>query len=459
MITSSVKTLQVVCCASCQEPLPDQQYWKGRILICDKEACYAAAKNHGCGLNKFVPANTIKCAWFDCNNHVPEGFYLPQARELSCSAECYQKLKNHPDWLVCMHCSRTYRGRKQRKLNFCCKAHSYQYFVELRLARTGTFGKVFSEYLDLFANGRRRTMVTQRMALVLFGEFLTEKGFTNLEDVTPQTISEFIAWGLKAGKNSVWAAVWPISSMMKWLLVTGKRKAANPVIPRFHSRPTSKRLPRPFSEEEMQLIDSLLKKRGTPQVKLAVAIAEESGLRIGELCNLRVQDIDLKRMALFVRLPNKTMKEAWVPFHEKTRERASEWLRERDLTISHDYLLYNEHGRPYTRCTLHNAIAAVLVKSLRGRKYNEDGLDSWSTHRLRHTMATRLVAAGADAATVMTVGRWDSFENMCAYARVDPAVAARGYNEAMHRAKATVNSPLRRSSGFLQYVKKTTPEK
>jgi len=460
VITSSVKTLKVVCCASCKDPLPEEKYWKGRILTCGQTACREAVKNDGRGLNKFVPANSIKCAWPDCSNYVPEGFFRPQVKEFTCSEECYHKLHRYPDWLNCDYppCGRRFRGRKVHALAFCCKEHTDRYRSDKTINRAGVFGPQIVEYLELFAKDRRRGHKTQRIGLGLFGEFLTHAGVTDLEQVTPQTISEFLAWGMKAGRGSVWHAIWHISSFMRWLIVMGKRKAANPVIPRFHSRTKATLLPRPFSEDEMVQIWTLLHQRGTLQAKLAVAIAEESGLRISELCNLRVQDIDLKRMALFVRLPNKTMKEAWVPFHERTREFVTEWLAKRAPSPSHDYLLHNEQGRPYNNQSLHKAIATVVCKTFKGRKCNEDGLDSWSTHRLRHTMATRLVAAGADAATVMTVGRWDSFDNMCGYALVDHAVAARGYHEAMERAKATAHSSSKRSSGFLQYVKKPAPE-
>lgn len=458
MITKSLKTLQEVCCASCKEPLPGQKYWKGRILICDKSACREAVKSHGRGLNKFIPINTVKCAWPDCTSFVPEGFVLPQVKEPSCSEACYRRLIYYRESLVCLYCGRAYRGNQQHEATFCCPDHAHKYRVEQRMKKAGIFLPTIIEYLELYAKEHRRAHVAQQRSLVLFCEFLTGANITDLEVVTPKTVSEFLAWGMRTGRGSVWHAVWYVSSFMKWLGVMGKRKAANPVIPRFHSRTKATLLPRPFSKEEMAQIWTLLNQRGTLQTKLAVAIAEESGLRISELCNLRVQDIDLKRMALFVRLPNKTMKEAWVPFHERTYELVTEWLAKRDKNVAHDYLLHNELGRAYNNQSLHKAISKAVCKTFKGVKYNEDGLDSWSTHRLRHTMASRLVAAGADAATVMAVGRWDSFENMCGYALVDHKVAARGYHEAMERAKANESSASKRSSGFLHYVKKASPE-
>jgi len=50
-------------------------------------------------------------------------------------------------------------------------------------------------------------------------------------------------------------------------------------------------------------------------------------------------------------------------------------------------------------------------------------------------MATNLISAGADAATVMGAGGWSSPEAMAGYARVDADLARRGYDEAMRHAK------------------------
>jgi integrase len=125
--------------------------------------------------------------------------------------------------------------------------------------------------------------------------------------------THFLKWGERTAKPSVWNAIWVISSFMKWMIATGRRKFANPVVTSYHTRMKAKRLPRPYTEEKMNQIWSLLDLRGTTVVRLAVAIAEETGLRRDELANLRLTDIDLKQQRLFVRLPNKTMVEAWAP--------------------------------------------------------------------------------------------------------------------------------------------------
>jgi integrase/recombinase XerC len=183
---------------------------------------------------------------------------------------------------------------------------------------------------------------------------------------------------------------------------------------------------------------------------LVCALRQPSAKRPGyvsaRICRLRVTDVDVVRQRIFVGLPNKANRERWALFSDKTKRYFIEWMTERSPTRGHDYLLHNTLGNPLQISTLTNEFNRTLCKTYEGKTVNETGFDKWSTHRLRHTMASNLVSAGADAATVMAAGGWNSYEAMANYARVDVEVARRGYDEAMRRAKETRHySPSRKS--------------
>lgn len=146
---------------------------------------------------------------------------------------------------------------------------------------------------------------------------------------------------------------------------------------------------------------------------------------------IRIQDVDLDARRLLVRLPNKGKRERFAFFSEKTARYWNEWMSERDVHCGHDFVLYNDRGTPYTPETLANAFKRTLCKEFKGKQIHEVGLDKWSTHRLRHTMASSLVAAGADLATVMASGGWLDPDTMTGYAEVPVELARRGYDEAM----------------------------
>lgn len=439
-------------CESCGKVLRGIDRCGGRIDVCARRACFdKAASSHG-GRRRIVAANTIRCAWPDCGNFVPAGIYDERATSIACCQHCYEECKRKHTVYECAYvkCRRQFRGtRSQKEHPFCCREHCTLQGREEFLDRTcGKFRPLLEEYVDV-AKHRLRCMESVRAGLALLFLFMNERGINDIDDVKPPTITAFLRWGDSEGHPSVWNALWPISTFMKWLYTTGRRKSPSPVVARFHSRKKPKRLPRPYTEEEMKRIWQLLNSRGTPVTRLAVAIAEESGLRIGEIANLRVQDMDLARQRLFVRLPNKAMTEAFVPFHKKTRKYLKKWLLERDSSVGHDYLLYNEYGRPFHRNALHHTLCRVLCKTARGKKVNDDGLDSWSTHRLRHVMASRLARGGANAAAIMALGRWATYSTMCGYAGVDEETKVDSLHRAMERAKKLRDEkPARLTSAF-----------
>jgi len=256
--------------------------------------------------------------------------------------------------------------------------------------------------------------------------------------VSPKTITAFLASGQRDNgekRQQIWA-LRSVSTFMAWLACEGYRKDPNPVIPKLHRMPKAKRLPRPYSDEELQTIWRILDKRGDSLSRLTVAIGEEAGLRISETCRLHLSDVDQKAQRLFVGLPNKTMQERWVPYHEKTRRYLQQWLNDRDAACGHDFLFHNTLGDPLTPLVLWGHLRTILdgYKTQRRRTYDEV-FDGFRYHRLRHTMASRLGNHGVDAATLMAMAGWRSWDSMNAYVKIKPQTVETSYHEAMEEAK------------------------
>jgi integrase len=310
--------------------------------------------------------------------------------------------------------------------------HYGDYLHRKYLTKTsGVFLDIVVEYLEGFATLHYRKTQSARNALGPFFLFLNEEGVTSLEEVNPKTITAYLLWAEKTGRRDAKSKVTYLSTFFKWAFASGYRKSGNPVVPLIHRARPTKRAPRPLEDDELKTVWQLLHERGDARLRLAAAIAEEAGLRIGEICRLRLQDVDRKRQRLFIQLPTKGSEERWAFFSEKTLRYYDEWMKERDPECGHDRLLYNSKCAPFTTSSLGAAFTRVLCKTYRGRKVNDTGLDNWSTHRLRHTMATNLGRAGADVATVMAAGGWKTCESMFHYVRVDQEQARQGYVEAM----------------------------
>jgi integrase/recombinase XerC len=294
----------------------------------------------------------------------------------------------------------------------------------------GHFRAIADEYLNGIAKRHYREVRGARRALASLFLFLMERGITSLEEVSPQTITTYILWMNETGRKLGSDTLSCISTFFGWTISDGRRDKANPVT-RWHRPPKKKRKPRPLKPYELETMWRLLIERGDARVCLAAALGQESGLRISEICRLEISDVDLEAQRLFVRLPNKSQTERYAFFGEKTTRYWHEWMHERRESCGHERALYNNIGTPYTRDTLADAFKRVLLKSEKGVDGDGDGFETWSTHRLRHTMASALVAGGADLATVMEAGGWLDPDTMTGYTEVSIEQARHGYDEAM----------------------------
>jgi len=428
-------------CPMCGEPLPAHQTWPGaRYRVCGKTECTLKVNNHAGG--RYVGPNEQRCTADSCSNYVPEGRYGIHPRDLSCSAACWYRHDSKGKILMkCgCGCNQTFLRRSKRKcihgLVFLSPAHQGNYTRNKHLNEScGIFRDIADEYLGGFASEHYRNVRHVRVLLASFFLFLTAEGITCLTQVTPKTITRFLAWAKNSGRNSPSENISSLSIFFKWTIAEGRREEANPVIGLIHSERKRQRLPRPFEADELDLIWQFLRERGNARLRFAAASAEEAGLRIGEICRLRIEDVDLTQQRFFIRLPNKTQCERWAFFGEKTKRYFAEWMAERDGNCGHEFLLHNIRSHPLKTHTLATEFRRVMCKNHLGRSVNETGFDTWSTHRFRHTMASSLVSAGADVSTVMASGGWKSYAAMAVYARVDPAVARRGYDQAMLRSR------------------------
>ncbi len=390
---------------------------------------------------QYFEANTRKCDADGCEYFLPEGRYSANAPFHTCSAECYYTCRTagRAPRLCACNCGQEVRRFKLGGSDtpvFVSREHWSSYRIKRHLSATvGAFRPIVDEYFDGFAATHYRSSLSYaRSALAPFFKFLNEQGMFSLASVTPKVITQYIAWSKAAGRADTKMSY--ISTFFGWAVEMGHREQASPVIPFIHCQRRRKGEPRPYSSKEMQYIWRLLDERGNARVRFVVAIAEEAGLRLEEICRLQHQDIDPIAQRCFVRLPNKTNTERFACFGQRAKDCFEAWMEERDPKCGHDALLYNTLKKPCSPQMLRAEMNRILCKGYLGRQLNEIGLDRWSVHRLRHTMATNLVNGGAEIRTVMANGGWKSYDAVCMYAAPDLEIARRGYHETMRRVQA-----------------------
>lgn len=411
--------------------------WSGHTyIVCSKPECIAAAKAHP--RNKWVLPDQIPCSAEGCPNFIPEGSYSKRVRLFVCSIACYmQRAARGTAPFTCDYCGKATLGHRTRSRSHFCNRDCHQKFLtEEGNRRAGIHQPLLEWYLATFVpiRYRGRSIPAARSVVTTFLGRMSEIGIKDLDEVTPAIISSYLRWARESNFRSAAATVSLISMFFIWMISEGSRKNPNPVISSIHCTRPPKRKPRPYSDSQIDDMWLWLRLRGTSRSRAEAAIAEEAGLRLGELTRIRLSDVDLNAQRIRVGLPNKTNTERDAFFGKKSKQYIQEWMQDRDPSCGHDMLFHNTLGHPCTEWQVAREFQTILCKTFEGKKQHEEGFDKWHMHRLRHTMASRLAKGGATAIVVMASGGWKTFDAMTGYTDVDQEDARRGYDQAMQAA-------------------------
>ena len=152
-----------------------------------------------------------------------------------------------------------------------------------------------------------------------------------------------------------------------------------------------KYLPVSMSETEVELLlkspslDSFIGRRDRAMIEMLYA----TGMRISELINLKITDVDCNR--LVAKVMGKGSKERLIPYGEIAADHLNIYLQDRKDINSNEIFLSNR-GKKITRGAFWNRIKLYLRK--------ENLKESISPHTLRHAFATHLLNRGADLRSV-----------------------------------------------------------
>jgi integrase/recombinase XerD len=212
-----------------------------------------------------------------------------------------------------------------------------------------------------------------------------------LAKTTKSNINQYIAHLFKSGlkSSSVNRKISTIKSFFIFLLKK-KHILLSPVEDIDMVR-QEKYLPVSMSETEVELLlkspslDSFIGRRDRAMIEMLYA----TGMRISELINLKITDVDCNR--LVAKVMGKGSKERLIPYGEIAADHLNIYLQDRKDINSNEIFLSNR-GKKITRGAFWNRIKLYLRK--------ENLKESISPHTLRHAFATHLLNRGADLRSV-----------------------------------------------------------
>lgn len=296
-------------------------------------------------------------------------------------------------------------------------------------------------YMQRHLSGWRPSQRRER-ALHVLGDFarfwrwvLARRALSKATDLLPADLQAYISDQLARGNlpSSVNRVLGRIMSLLHDLA-----EQDEPVLPALFRVPRPLLpypLPRALSEAELQRLEAQARRwlaEDGPEAARDAAwffLLAHTGLRICELLDLRQGDIDMGRRCLHV--TGKGSRDRIVYLTETAAQALQRYL----TLCPHPeqaLLFVNSHNGPleasWTREQLRALGAAVQVVPV-------------TPHRLRHTLATRLLNAGVPITSLRKLLGHEHLSTTQIYARVHDATVERDYRQAM----AHLEQPARQS--------------
>ena len=192
----------------------------------------------------------------------------------------------------------------------------------------------------------------------------------------------------------------------------------------------SKKLPRYFEYNELEELFNIPDTR-TPlgqRDSLILEMLYATGVRVGELVNIKVSDIDLGRRNIIIL--GKGNKERFVTYGEYCEDILKTYLNNGRFYLnskSSDYLFLNNNGGQLTDRGVRFILDRLIQKTSINKKI--------SPHMIRHSFATHLLNEGCDLLTVQKLLGHESIKATQIYTHVTTDRLKEVYYHSFPRAK------------------------
>ncbi len=300
--------------------------------------------------------------------------------------------------------------------------------------------QVFNKYVNYLEAERNASPYTVRnytTDLLGFFRFLKDRGVGSLNNVDKLVLRDYLSYLMGQGfiKASIARKLSAVRSLYRYLLreeIISTSPVATTSSPKL-----DRRLPAFLTADEVtHLLE--VPDLSTPQGQRDRALLEllyASGLRVSELVNLNLEQIDLDSCE--IRVWGKGSKERMVLIGKPAARALSNYIRQGRHQLlgekRNNALFLNRYGGRLTR---------RRVQKILGKYANLTGLEKRvHPHMLRHTFATHLLDGGADLRVVQELLGHASLSSTQIYTHVSKSRAKKVYLSAHPMAQEKVNEP------------------
>jgi site-specific recombinase XerD len=318
-----------------------------------------------------------------------------------------------------------------------------------RLSEKGLLGKGHIEaYLrDQY---RRRlspnTLNNSFRAIDSFISFIQEGGKVRLEDITRQDIEGWIEHeedkGMKASTVGMRLAM--LKAFLRFMIERGVLPMD--LLGRKMSIKVPDALPRAMDPDDVRRLIAVLE---GVRDRAMIMVLLRTGMRIGELLNTIVEDVNLKERRIEIYESEKTRVGRVVYLGDDALKALEAWLRARDPHKT--YLFYSRGKRRHS--ISYQAVRVMFMKHLEKAGISHKG---YTIHCLRHTCATDLLNAGMRLECVQQLLGHSTIEMTRRYARLTDRTREEEYFRAMAIIeRGEINGDYQLDSELSAFLEKT----
>ena len=268
-------------------------------------------------------------------------------------------------------------------------------------------------------NCRPSTLKNIHGTVGYFLKFLCKEGSGCLEEMTKWDVEGFIEHeqdrGLKLSTVRTRLAI--LKAFIHFLI--DKAILADDVFPWKMKIKPPEILPKAMDPDD---VNRLIKVKASSRDRAMLLLLLRTGMRIGELLNITINDINLKERKIMIHEGLKNRRGRVVYFSDDAGDALKIWLKEKKTTT--EIVFYGHKGKPLS----YPAARMVFVKYLKQAGLPDKG---YTLHCLRHTYATELLNAGMRLECLETLMGHTSLEVTRRYARLTDRTREEQYFKAM----------------------------
>ena len=255
----------------------------------------------------------------------------------------------------------------------------------------------FLDYLVVEKGLSLNTQDSYKFDLLDFSKYLEDNKMNDLSKLTEKDITNYLTY-LKDEKKlkarSIERHITTLRMLYKYLIKN--EILNNDITLNIDNLKLGRHLPDVLTVDEVNdLLNIKINTIFDIRTKAMLEIMYSSGLRVSELVNLELSDIDMFNDTILIN--GKGSKERIVPIGEYSKKYLNDYLEVRSELIKRkngnpNKLFLNNHGKPITR----NGFNFLLNNILK-----EKGIEKNVTpHTLRHSFATHMLDNGADLRSI-----------------------------------------------------------